>query len=213
MASADDIISSLSQEGAKVQSTASPMRLMGVWIAFLYLYVFAIFTSHIFHLRPDILSMLVQPLFTAELVALSLLIMSSIAALVLFSFPDQYQKPHIIYVPLAGFISFVAVLAAEWAVSPVPDAFSFQGFECLSCIVGLLVIPAAFMIYKVRRMATTCPNRAGLTAALCAFAIGAFILRLVEATNSIQHLVMWHYAPMMIFALLGLWLGPKLLKW
>jgi hypothetical protein len=48
---------------------------------------------------------------------------------------------------------------------------------------------------------------------LSAFSIGAITLRLSEQTNSIIHVIEWHYLPMVGVAWLGVWLGKSLLKW
>ena len=48
---------------------------------------------------------------------------------------------------------------------------------------------------------------------LSAFSVGAIWLRLHEETDSIDHVVVWHYLPMLAIGLIGFWLGKRLLKW
>lgn len=43
--------------------------------------------------------------------------------------------------------------------------------------------------------------------------MGALSLRLSEQTDSILHVIQWHYLPMIAVSLVGLWLGKTLLKW
>ena len=63
------------------------------------------------------------------------------------------------------------------------------------------------------RFASTHPYSAGSVALLAAFGIGALSLRLAEPTDSIMHVMLWHYLPMLSVAILGLWLGKLVLKW
>jgi hypothetical protein len=62
-------------------------------------------------------------------------------------------------------------------------------------------------------MAPTQPATAGCCAVMAAFALGALALRLSEETNSIVHVMTWHYFPMLMVAGLGLFLGKKIFRW
>ena len=53
----------------------------------------------------------------------------------------------------------------------------------------------------------------GCIALLFAFSIGAIWLRLYEQNDSIMHVIQWHYLPMIVFGIIGLWLGKLILKW
>ena len=55
------------------------------------------------------------------------------------------------------------------------------------------------------------PPSIPLVSLLSAFSVGA--LRLHEVNNSVIHLIQRHYLPMLVFGLIGLWLGRVLLKW
>ena len=65
----------------------------------------------------------------------------------------------------------------------------------------------------VLSFASTHPYFAGSITLLSAFSIGALVLRLLESTNSIMHVIQWHYVPMIGVGFLGLWLGKLVLKW
>jgi hypothetical protein len=43
--------------------------------------------------------------------------------------------------------------------------------------------------------------------------VGALWESLHEQTDSIIHVVEWHYLPMIGFGIIGMWLGKKALKW
>ena len=80
-------------------------------------------------------------------------------------------------------------------------------------IASLTLLPAAWMLYVMRSLASTHPHLAGSIALLSAFSIGALSLRLSEQTDSIMHVMQWHYLPMIAVGLIGLGLGKLLLKW
>ena len=75
------------------------------------------------------------------------------------------------------------------------------------------LLPALWMFFLMRNFASTHPYSAGSIALLSAFSMGALSLRLTESTDSIMHVVQWHYLPMVVAGVLGLWLGKKFLKW
>ncbi|HTY98673.1 MAG TPA: NrsF family protein, partial [Rhodocyclaceae bacterium] len=61
--------------------------------------------------------------------------------------------------------------------------------------------------------ASTHGRWAGSIAVLAAFSVGALWLRLHEVNDSIAHVVIWHYLPMLAAGSLGFGLGKRLLKW
>ena len=188
-------------------------RYVSFWTLGLTLYVAAVFIFGILRLRPDLAAFASQPFFMAEIAALVLLAFSTIIASAVLAYPDLYRHAYLAHAPWIGLVLFIGVLVLSWLHSANTVALTWQGFECLSCITLLSLLPAAGMLYGIKRMATVVPDQAGMTAALCAFSVGALILRLSEQTDSIPHVVVWHYLPMLVVAMLGLWLGPKLLRW
>jgi hypothetical protein len=65
----------------------------------------------------------------------------------------------------------------------------------------------------MRKYASTHYRLAGSVALLFSFSVGALWLRLHEMTDSIVHVIEWHYLPMLVIGIVGLWLGQRLLKW
>jgi hypothetical protein len=65
----------------------------------------------------------------------------------------------------------------------------------------------------MRKFASTHHCWAGGIALLAAFSVGALWLRLYEQTDSIMHVIEWHYLPMIFIGLAGMWLGRRILKW
>ena len=213
MSNTDHLIESLS---GQVRNSEKPLRLgrmLLLWVVGLGVYIAAIFASGIMPLRPDLIEVLAQkPLFGLEIASLMTLVLSTAWAAVFLGFPDCYQKKSVLRLPLKALGIFTLVLALAWATGST-NAEPGPGVECFLCICGLSFIPAACLFYRLRRMATVQPDIAGMLCSLCAFGLGALILRLSEQTDSIAHVVLWHYAPMLAISALGFCLGPRLLKW
>jgi hypothetical protein len=77
----------------------------------------------------------------------------------------------------------------------------------------MTLLPSAWTFFSMRQFASTHYRVAGSVVLLSAFSVGALWLRLHEQTDSIIHLIEWHYLPMIAVGLIGLLLGKMLLRW
>jgi hypothetical protein len=77
----------------------------------------------------------------------------------------------------------------------------------------MALLPAVWVLYAVRKFASTRARLAGLVIVLAAFGVGALWLRLHEVNDSILHIVQWHYLPMLAFSLIGFGIGKWALRW
>ena len=204
------LIASLAGEGIPVRPVTLRV-LCGRWAMGLITYVAVIIA--ITGVRPDFVELLHNPLFAAEIGLLIAIILSSALMAGLLSYPDRYQQRRILWLPLGLFGGFVSVLGMEWFQHPVATPFTFEGAECLSCITAYALMPGAWLLWQMRKLASTHAAQAGAAAVMASFAIGALALRVEEPTDSIAHLVQWHYLPMLAAALIGLGLGKRVLKW
>lgn len=163
--------------------------------------------------RPDLVQKMHAPLFAAEIGTLGGVIASSLLAATLLAFPDIYQKKWLAWLPGFMFLLFAAVMFMEYRADYPPAPLPRHNAECLMCISMLALIPGVFILYNIRKFASTHYYMAGKVAILAAFSIGAMALRLSEPTDSITHLLEWHYLPMLGAVLVGLILGRLCLKW
>lgn len=210
MIQTDQLIAELAREPAP-KAVANPWRLSLRWLAFLTFY--AAMVTAFSSARPDLLTALQQPLFALEILLLAGIIISAVVCAALLSFPDLHQKRTLTYVPIFFFAAFAGVMVAALMADPSSSHEAGKGMQCLSCISAYAVLPALLILRAVARMATTRGALAGMVALLAAFAVGALMLRLHEPTDSIMHVMVWHYAPMLAVALIGLLLGRRLLRW
>ncbi len=154
-----------------------------------------------------------QPWYVAEIVALLLIFISTTFSAALLAFPDLHQKRRLALAPVAMFGLFLLVLLLAWRADYPPAPLPVHSFMCTCSIILVSLLPMAWMLYTLRRFASTHYQLAGAIALLSAFSIGALWLRLHEVNDSVVHVLEWHYLPMLAVGLAGLWLGKLLLRW
>ena len=206
----DQLIVNLSSEPKPARKAQHPAVLFITWFIGACIYVGLLVALH-YTPRPDLAHKLMQPLFLGEFVTLILLSATTSLSATILSFPDLYQKRWIALLPIAVFALFVLVIFLEWLGDRMP--MPQHGMDCCAEITLAAMPPALWMFARIRRMAPVHPQLAGSCAVLSSFSIGALVLRIAEPTDSIPHLIVWHYLPMIGIGIMGLWLGRKIFKW
>jgi hypothetical protein len=211
MANIDKLITKLAQDTAIVKRAPHPFMLSIEWMVIAMLYLSA--TLMISGVRHDLLLEFRNPWFTAEIVALVGIFVSTSLSAALLSYPDLHQKRRITFAPIVTFALFMLVMFLAWQADNPPAPLPVHSFECTISITLASLLPAAWTFYVMRKFASTHSHWAGGIAFLFAFSIGALWLRLYEHNDSIMHVVQWHYLPMIVFGLIGMQLGKVALKW
>ena len=163
--------------------------------------------------RADLAGAAGQTWFVAEIVALALMFIATSISATLLAFPDLHQKRGLALAPLWALALFLVVMVFAWLADSPPAPLPVHSFQCTLSIAAMTLLPATWTLYAMRKFASTHSQWAGSIAVLSAFSVGALWLRLHEDNDSIVHVILWHYLPMLAAGLLGLWLGRKLLKW
>ena len=215
MNSTIDLIAKLSSEAKPIKPMIKPKQ----WLVrlLLILGIYGIATQTFLGLRPDLFIQFTRSLFAVEIILMLSLFLASIIAAVLNIYPDLYQKsfwlkiPYIIFLLILGFfISQIFMPISGLAVIPTGI---FHKVECTICIIFVAVIPAMLIFTILKKGATIKPLQAGSFTVLAASSLGYLILRFSEANDAISHLLIWHYLPMICFAILGSVIGKFFLKW
>jgi hypothetical protein len=211
MENIDDLIARLAEDAETVAPAPHPfvlsLRLTGINAIYL---IVSLFVSGI---RPDLLLRLHSPLYAAEIAALLATLVTTTLTAALLSFPDLHQKGRLAFAPLMAFVLFVPVMMLAWQQDNPPSPLPVHSFECTLGITVMALLPAMWTFYFMRDYASAHYRLAGGFALLSSFSVGALWLRLHEATDSVAHVIAWHYLPMLGIGMIGLWLGKKLLKW
>jgi hypothetical protein len=210
MADIEQLVASLAADTAKVKPAAHPFALSMKWMAAAIVYL--IVSLALSGLRPDLAQALQQPWLVAELAALLLVFIATAISAALLAFPDLHQKRMLAFAPVWLFAMFVLLMLLAWYAS-TPAPLPVHSWQCTLSITLFSLLPAAWTFYAMRQYASTHTRWAGSIALLSAFSVGALWLRLHEVNDSIEHVLLWHYLPMLAVGLLGLWLGKKILKW
>lgn len=186
-----------------------PLDIGARWMltAFVYGTVILIFVG----LRSDISVQLERSFFVTETALLLAIAALSLLSAAWLCSPGHRPKRALVYLPmglavvLAGFLFHALPTKAPATTSP-------DSMECLAFIVAYSVLPAMWLITGMRRLHASRTPLAGAMLMLAASSIGVLIQRLSEENDTLWHLLQWHYAPMIGALVLGMILGPRLLR-
>lgn len=206
----DELINRLVDNAAPVQPAFNPFTLALIWMGGAALYIGIALL--LFGVRSDLVQQWHHPFYSSEILLLAATIISCSLCSALLAYPDLYQKSYLLASPIIIFALLTGVLYLAWVNHPQVPAPA-HGLSCTLHITLLSFLPAATLFYGMGKLACTHYAKAGLVALLTAFGIGAMIARLNEQTDSITHIVQWHYLPILGFALVGVLLGRLLLRW
>ena len=207
----EQLIAGLSKDVQALKPAPRPWLLSLKWlaVAIAYLVVSLAFSG----VRPDILTEFHKPWFVAEIVLLAGVFVSTALSAAVLAFPDLHQQRRTAFAPVWMFALFALVMLFSWLADNPPSPLPMHSFECTISILLFSLLPSAGIFYAMRQFASTHLHLSGVVAVLFAFSTGALWLRLHEQTDSIIHLIEWHYLPMIAVAALGWWLGKTLLRW
>lgn len=210
----EQLIRDLSKDAATVP-LRSPAYFAGlVWLV---LAVYGGLVQFMLSVRPDLLLQMTRPLFVMEIILLVGLLISSAAAAILSMYPDNYQQRLVLKLPYGFFILLTLLIVSQLGMhADARMVFAEAGahaLECALCVAAIALVPSILILSLLRKGASVNPLSAGSFAVLSASAVGGLTLRLSEANDALEHLVVWHYLPTLVFALLGAMLGRLVLKW
>ncbi|MEQ1556602.1 MAG: DUF1109 domain-containing protein [Gallionella sp.] len=211
MKNLDHLIAQLAQHNAPRRAAPHPFLISATWLGYAAGYfLIALLLSGT---RPDLAARLHNVEFVAEIVLLLTLVLASSVSAALLAFPDAYQKPRWTKLPLAFMVAFMLLLVLAYLADNPPAPQPLHSWQCTMAIVMVAIIPGAWTLWVMRRFAAIQRGMAGSVAVLFAFSVSALWLRLHELNDSISHVIYWHYLPMLIFAIVGWWLGKRVLRW
>jgi hypothetical protein len=207
----DKLIGSLATDLKPVRPEVSPAVILLRWLVASLLWLLAM--HYFFGTRDDLTQRLTSLLFSTEIISLSLIIITCAISVTYLSYPDQRQKPWIIYLPVIPVFSFIIIMYVA-LMNDVPHPPSEEpGYMCLLCIMAFSSVPSFVIFRELKKQATTKPMLAGALAMVASTALGCLALRICEQYDDVAHTIIWHYLPILGFSFIGLLVGRKLLKW
>jgi hypothetical protein len=109
----------------------------------------------------------------------------------------------------AGVVALVLSQPTAWGEM----VFGPQWAACLFCIPLFAIAPFASLIWALRSGAPTNLVRTGAIIGLVAGALGAVVFAFHHPGGSIPFIALWYGGPIVLCALVGAILGPRLLRW
>ena len=194
MGDTQQLIEQLSADAKTEKGLADPVRLSLLIVLAMLAYGFG--AAMLLGLRAEPMAQFASPWFAAEIMILSLLMLSSTGAAIYSLYPDAHQQALLMKLPYTFFLLLTGLIMAQLLiVHEIPVQDPHAGMGCVLC------------------GASVHPRQAGSYAVLAAAAAGCVVIRFIEVADMPQHLLLYHYLPTFAFALLGALLGKRLLKW
>ena len=109
----------------------------------------------------------------------------------------------------AGIVALILSRPTAWGGM----IFGPQWAACLVCIPLFAIAPFASLIWALRKGAPTNLARTGAIIGLVAGALGAAVFAFHHPGGSIPFIALWYGGPIVLCALAGAILGPRLLRW
>lgn len=216
MTTTQQLIDSLADQGKPVRGLMPFGRVLMLGLLGLLAYGFV--GGCFLATRADLHLQWQRPLFVAEISGLLLLIITHFSALAQLRAPDGYQQAWPTYAAKASLALYAGVVMWQFVAPIHPDMAMpvgghLQGMTCTICILSVAVLPMLCMVIFGRRGATTQPRALMFHTVVVATAVGCVLLRLEEPQDNPNHLLLWHTAPSLLLAMVGAWIGKKILKW
>jgi hypothetical protein len=123
----------------------------------------------------------------------------------------------VVFVPFLGAIA--VAIAMLLVVSPevwrrmLLGARTVSSARCFLCILFFAAIPFAALIWALRKGAPTRLKLCGAIAGIVAGGFGAAAYGLSCTSDTIPFVAIWYSAAIMLCAVIGAQLGPRLLRW
>lgn len=208
------VIDDLVKQGTKPVAASRPAAIFLQWLVVTLLST-AIIVCFM-QPRADLETQLASPLYLGEIASLLCVPFAAALSAVWLCYPDLRQKPRIIWLPVLP-IAIFALLSLYRALHPeltlMPPPEKVHGIDCASCVIAFAIVPGLWMLRLLYKHATPHPRLAGAMSFIASASIGIFALKLVEANDSVAHLLVWHASPMLLLACLGALFGKKYLSW
>ena len=154
--------------------------------------------------------------FAFEAALLIITAMSAAIGALVISVPGAERSPLVRWAPIVAATASVLWAAGELvyaAATGAPTGRLTFAWHCVYKTSCVGAVPGIALFLMVRRAAPTRAMWAGLLAVLATAAVGVLGANVICPNDRPLHMLLWHVAPLMLFAALGAALGTWLLKW
>ena len=204
----DELVRSLVADLRPVRRLRSSGTRTLLWAAFALACVCA--GAYAFGTRTDLSAKLHDPSFLAEGASLLLVFLLSGRGAFRFSVPGMERRKTAPALPLFGVLAWLLLIAARHSSASEPVAPA--GLGCCVRMICLALTPTLGLWWMLRRAAPLERGWTGLLALLSAGSLAVLGTQAICAKDEPLHLLLWHFAPLLVVVLLGAGLGESLLS-
>ena len=206
----DEFIESLTDKLEPVNRLRSPFYRF--WPTLLLSLFYAALVVWGLGLRPDLAFKINDPDFIFELVLSGSTFVSALFFCMICAVPDLRGQKWVLSIPVTLFALIFLWLGLR-AMFEETGHIHISGSHCIEDGILLGAVPAAILVYMIRRGATTTPWLSVGMIALAAGMLGWSALRLTCPLDHVGHILITHLLPFLIVGTaLGL-VGGRFLKW
>jgi hypothetical protein len=154
--------------------------------------------------------------FAFEAAMLIVTALSAAVGALIVSVPGAERSKLVRWVPLSLGVASIVWAAGELLMASATGApvgrLSFA-WHCVYKTASIAVVPSVVLFLMVRQAAPLRAAWAGALAVLATAAVGVLGANVICPNDRPLHMLLWHVAPLMLFAGVGAGLGTWLLRW
>jgi hypothetical protein len=166
--------------------------------------------------RRDFGDSLDQADFAFEAALLIVTALSAAVGALVVSVPGAERTTLVRWVPVIAGVSCVLWAVGELMMASATGAPTGQltfAWHCVYKTASVAAAPGVALFIMVRKAAPLRAGWAGLLAVLATAAVGVLGANTICPNDRPLHMLLWHVAPLMLFAAIGAGLGTWLLRW
>lgn len=209
----DKLIADISDKASDKKPAYNVEKSFISWLALTIFYL--IIMSSIFGIKNNLLERIISDgFYTIEIFCLSLIVITSLYSCANLAVPDANRKKYILRLPLYAIIVFLADIVFFCLLNESSESINhMRGLICIGCIILSSLIPAIFLFFQISRAAPTKLKLTAFYIFLYATSLSALVLRLEEVDHPIYENILYHYLPILVLSLSGIFTAKKFLKW
>lgn len=203
----DDLIGKLAGDLKPVKPLHCPLTRTVRFTGFAVMFsVACIFLSG--GMRPDAYELMIQPAFIAEITMMLVSgILSAFAAFHLAVPDTRIRRPVLIGLVIGTGVWVMLSLVCCYSLFGGHEPHEHFGLHCFRDLLAVSVVPVIAAFVMLGRGAPVWKGAAGYAMALSAASFSAIAARLMCPNDAPVHLLLWHFLPVLGFALLGIVIG------
>jgi hypothetical protein len=209
----DELIATLAADAGPVRPLAHPMRRLGRWLLLAVPLVGAAVLA--FGLSGDLASALADPRFGLTAALAGVTAAAAAAAALVLAVPGAERGPAGRSLPLALLAAWCAAMLAlvarqGWVMT---GSLAWPWTLCIAKVALMAAPPAGGLFVMVRRAAPLRLAWAAGLSGVAALSLGAFGVQFVCSNWHAGHLLLTHYAPVVVIGALVPFVGRRWLEW